>query len=246
MAEKRVPPDREIVERFVEHLRDKGRPDLKIDSWPEDDHPGQSVVEAIAGNLAIEHTSVDSLPEQRRIGEQFMDALGVLDHLPTAARLSINVPYELVTTGSDWEAYRLAVAHWIINVAPTLPDGRYDIKLPNTPLTCSAIKESDRAARVVLSRPIQDDQTLPQRVVQQITRKMKKLRRYKADGYTTVLILETRDQSLMNQHKMLEAVREGLGGSMPDGLDQLWFTEARGAYFFDFAKPIKEGHDVLD
>jgi hypothetical protein len=81
---------------------------------------------------------------------------------------------------------------------------------------------------------------------QQITRKVKKLRRYKADGYAPVLILETQDQSLMNQHKMLEAVREGLGGSMPEGFDQLWFTEARGAYFFDFAKPIREGHDVLD
>ena len=116
----------------------------------------------------------------------------------------------------------------IINVAPALPDGRYDIELPNTPLTCIAIKESDRPARVVISRPIQDDETLPQRVGHQITRKLKKLCRYKADGYSTVLILETQDQSLMNQHKMLEAVREGLGGSMPEGLDQLWFTEARG------------------
>jgi len=175
-----------------------------------------------------------------------MDALGVLDHLPVTARLSINVPYELVTIGSDWEAYRLAFAHWIINVAPTLPDGRYDIELPHTALTCIAIKQSDRPARVVISRPIQDDETLSQRVGQQITRKMKKLRRYKADGYATVLILEAQDHSLMNQHKMLEAVRKGLGGSMPEGLDQLWFTEARGAYFFDFAKPIREGHDVLD
>ena len=243
---KRIPPDREIVERFVEHLRDNGRPDLKIDSWPEDDHPGQSVVEATAGNLAIEHTSVDTLPDQRRIGEQFMDALGVLDHLPATARLSINVPYDPVTIGSDWEAYRLALAHWIINVAPALPDGRYDIELPNTSLTCIALKESDRPARVVISRPIQDDETLPQRVGHQITRKMKKLRRYKDEGYSTVLIPETQDQSLMNQHKMLEAVRQGLGGLMPEGLDQLWFTEARGAYFFDFAKPIRAGHDVLD
>jgi hypothetical protein len=245
-GKKRVPPDREIVERFVEHLRNDGHPDLKIDSWAEDDHPGESVVEAIAGRLAIEHTSVDTLPDQRRIGEQFMDALGVLDHLPTTARLSINVPYELVTIGSNWKAYRLALAHWIINVAPTLPDGRYDIELPNTSLTCIGVKESDRPARVVISRHIQYDETLPQRVAQQITRKMKKLRRYKADGYATVLILETQDQSLMNQHKMLEAVREGLGGSMPNGLDQLWFTEASGAYFFDFAKPIREGHDVLN
>jgi len=36
------------------------------------------------------------VPDQRRIGEQFMEALGVLAHLPATARLSINVPYELV------------------------------------------------------------------------------------------------------------------------------------------------------
>jgi len=153
MAEKkRIPPDREIVERFIEHLRDDGHPDLKIDSWPEDDHPGQSVVEAIAGKLAIEHTSVDTLPDQRRIGEQFMDALGVLDHLPATARLSINVPYELVTIGADWGAYRLVLAHWILNVAPRLSDGRYDIELPSTPLTCIGIKESDRPVGQQITR----------------------------------------------------------------------------------------------
>jgi hypothetical protein len=64
MPDKRIPPDRESVEAFVGHLHRHGHPDLKIDSWPQDDHPGQSVVEALAGNLAIEHTSVDTLPYQ--------------------------------------------------------------------------------------------------------------------------------------------------------------------------------------
>ncbi len=244
MADRRIPPDREIVARFVEHLQSKGYPDLRIDSWPEDDYPGQSVVEAIAGTLAIEHTSIDTLPEQRRIGEQFMEALAILELLPVKARLSIVVPYELVTVGSDWESYRLALAHWIVNLSPTLRDGRHDVRLPKTDLTCLALKQSAQPPGVILSRPIQDDHTLAQRVGQQITRKMKKLSRYKADGYTTVLILETHDQSLMNQHKMLEAVRTGVG-AMPDGLDQLWYTEAHGAYFFDFAEPIRTGSDDL-
>lgn len=51
MAEKkRVAPDREVVERFVEHLRDNGYGDLKIDSWLEDDHPGQQA----GGTLQLE------------------------------------------------------------------------------------------------------------------------------------------------------------------------------------------------
>jgi hypothetical protein len=71
-----------------------------------------------------------------------MDALGVLDHLPITARLSINIPYVLVTFGADWEAYRLALAHWILNVAPALSDGHHDIELPNTPLSFSVVQDS--------------------------------------------------------------------------------------------------------
>ena len=48
--------------------------------------PGESVVEAIAGKLAIEHTSVDTLPDQRRIGEQFMEALA-RSRIPAGHRL---------------------------------------------------------------------------------------------------------------------------------------------------------------
>jgi hypothetical protein len=32
----------------------------------------------------------------------------------------------------------------------------------------------------------------------------------------------------MNQYKMLEAVREAVGGKMPEGLDQIWYAEAGG------------------
>lgn len=98
----RVPADRAIVLRFVEHLRTDGRAALKVDCWPEDEHPGHSEIEAIAGDLAIEHTSIDTLPHQRRIGDHFEEALAILERLPACTRLAINVPYELVEVGTDW------------------------------------------------------------------------------------------------------------------------------------------------
>jgi hypothetical protein len=99
MTTERIPADRAVVLRFVAHLIEHGQPDLRVDHWLEDEHPGQSVVEAIAGPFAIEHTSVDTLPNQRGIGDQFQRALGVLEFLPVTARLRITVPYELVTAG---------------------------------------------------------------------------------------------------------------------------------------------------
>lgn len=97
-----------------------------------------------------------------------MEALAVLERLSVSARRSIVVPYELVTVGSDWEAYRLALAHWIARVSPTLEDGWYDIGLPNTDLTCRARRESTQPPVVVLSRSYQEDESLAQRVGLQI------------------------------------------------------------------------------
>lgn len=80
----RAPADRAIVLRFVEHLRTDGRAALKVDCWPEDENPGHSEIEAIAGDLAIEHTSIDTLPQQRRIGDHFEEALAILERLPAS------------------------------------------------------------------------------------------------------------------------------------------------------------------
>ena len=56
---------------------------------------------------------------------------------------------------------------------------------------------------------------------------------------------ETQDIALMNQYKMLEAVREAVGGKMPDGLDQIWYSEVGGYVFFDFTQAITTGSDEL-
>jgi hypothetical protein len=243
---KREPADRAIVLRFVAHLVENGYPDIKVDHWLEDEQPGQSVVEAIAGPFAIEHTSIDTVPEQRRIGQQFQKALGVLELLPVNARLQIVVPYELVQIGGDWKTHFMTLASWAVLTSPTLPDGNYQIPIPATGLECSAVKDSGRPAKIVLYRPAPDDDTLAPRLREQIQRKMEKLIRYKADRHTTVLIIETQDSALMNQHKMLEAARTAVGGQMPDGLDCLWYAEAGGHIFFDFTGPIASGNDVIE
>lgn len=242
----RVPADRTIVTRFVEYLSDERRPDLKVENirWPEDENPGQSEIEAIVGDLAIEHTSIDTIPEQRRDGEWFEAALAAVGRLSVPFRLQIQVPYELVRKGADWPAFEAGLVDWITNVAPGLPDGNHEFNLAATPLRLAATKSSNLKPGVFLRRPAPDDNTLPARVGDQIRRKLKKRALYKA-RHTTVLLLESKDQALMNQYKMLEAAREGIGGSLPEGLDQLWYAEAEGAWFFDFTAAILNGTDEL-
>src|SRR5215831_13611247 len=136
MTQNHEPADRAVVMRFIAHLVEHGHPNLKVDRWLDDEYPGHSVVEAIAGEFAIEHTSIDTLPDQRRIGEHFQKALGLLEGIPVAARLNIVVPYELVRVGGDWNSYFLALAQWALLTSPSLADGKYQIAIPGTELVC--------------------------------------------------------------------------------------------------------------
>lgn len=61
-----------------------------------------------------------------------------------------------------------------------------------------------------------------------------------------MLLLETKDGALMNQHKMLEAAREGMGGAMIPDVDQIWYVEAEGYGAIDLTSALVNGHDELE
>jgi len=156
------------------------------------------------------------------------------------------VPYELVQVGANWQPFFMTLAQWALLTAPSQDDGPHQIPMPGTDLQCTAHKDSGRPAKIVLYRPAPEDDTLPRRVGVQIDRKMKRIPRYKEEGHTTILLIETQDIALMNQYKMLEAVRTAIGGQLPDGLDQIWYAEAGGHVFMDFTGPISRGDDVIE
>jgi hypothetical protein len=168
-----------------------------------------------------------------------------LELLPVSARLTIIVPYELVTVGSDWSALRLALADWILHAAPSLPDGLHHIGMPERELRCTARKDSTGEPRVVLQRFAPDEAGLTARLGQQIRRKAAKLARYKKQGYTTVLLLETRDSALMHQYMMLEAVRECMHGALPPDVDQVWYVELEGRVAIDLTAALADAQDRL-
>lgn len=64
--------DHEVVEAFIAYLRDNGHPNLRVDRRPEEENRRSKDIEAIAGQFAIEHTSIDTLPNQRGKADWFM------------------------------------------------------------------------------------------------------------------------------------------------------------------------------
>jgi hypothetical protein len=240
--------DREVVEEFIAHLAAIGYPGLKIDNRPEDDtsvSPDMRI-DAIAGQFAIEHTTIDSLPNQRGKSDWFKRVVGGLEkELPKPPyRLNITFEYDAITIGQNWAAIREALKTWLIEDSPHLPDGLSTLEnLPNIPFRLRVKKQIARPPRLIFGRIAPEDESLPDRIRQQLDSKIKKLAPYQKDGLITVLLIESDDIAIMNERKMLDAIKSAYPDSLPPGVGEIWYVDTSipsEIEFRDFTKPVKE------
>ena len=92
-----------IVEEFVAHLRNHGHPALRIDSRPDVTNRRSRDIDAIAGDFAIEHTSIDSLSDQRRHAARFRRFVhGVTSELrkPPSFCIRLSIAHDAITVGN--------------------------------------------------------------------------------------------------------------------------------------------------
>lgn len=221
--------DRHVIDAFVANLRDHGQPGLQVDRRPDEENRGSPDIDAVAGTFAIEHTSIDTLPNQRRDSDWFMRAAGNLEKELEAAppfRLGITLEYDAVGIGQNWPAVRAALKSWVTNQASGLPEGRSLVEnSPGIPFRLHVVKSSERRPGVFFARFQPEDDTLPARVKAAFDRKAEKLARYQKPGVTTILLVENDDIALMNEWKMLEAIQMAFPMGLPPGVDQVWYAD---------------------
>jgi hypothetical protein len=230
--------DHHVIEIFVAHLRGHGHPQLRVEHWPDQDNRRSSDIDAIAGGFAIEHTSIDTLPNQRRDSDWFMRAVGGLEEQmeqPLTARFHITLEYSAVAIGQNWASIRAALKLWITEEAPRLPDGPSIVEnVPEIPFRLHILKSSARPPGLIFSRFEPKDDTLPMRLRTLIERKVEKLAPYNVRGFATILLIESDDIALMNEVKMRTAFQQAFPGGLPASLDQVWYadTSTDGAVLF--------------
>jgi len=237
--------DKAIVDAFISYLRQKGYPNLKVERRPEEENRNSSDIEAIAGPFAIEHTSIDTIINQRRDSDWFFKAVGGLEELTQqlTCRLSITIPYEGVQIGQDWSKVRESFKAWIMNASPTLPDGMHIVSNEaGIPFEFHVKKSSERKPGLFFARFAPEDNSLPERIRLHLARKAQKLKPYKKQGYATILLVESDDIALMNENIMLDAIRRGFSNHLPEGVDQLWYSDTTivdELLFYDFTESIQ-------
>ena len=222
--------DSEVIDEFVAYLVKNGHPGLKIERRPEVENRESADIDAIAGPFAIEHTSIDTLPNQRRNSARLMKVLGDLEQelnpLPFKFNLFVSIEYDAITKGQDWSAIKQALRRWTLNESPLLKDGHHVCNnIPGIPFTLHVDKAATNPpGRLSSSRFDPNDRTLPCRIKKLFDRKAKKLAKYQGCGKTAILLIESYDWALMNEPKMVAAIRDAYRNGLPSGVDKFWYA----------------------
>ena len=66
---------------------------------------------------------------------------------------------------------------------------------------------------------------MPDRIFEQFERKAHNLSKYRDKGFTTILLIESDDLTLMDDMLMLESIKTAYPKGLPVGVDKIWFAD---------------------
>ena len=221
--------NRKLVNEFVAHLQKCHAPNLKIEYYPDERNRNTSDIDAVAGQFAIEHTSIDTIPNQRLNSARFLKVIGNLEQEFANLPFYLGIKFEesAITTGQNWLGISEALKSWILEDAPNLSVNNLDTphNIPGIPFTIYVTKNTDPSGRLSFHRFDPDDNTLPNRIKDLFNRKAVKLKKYQRDGKTTLLLVENNDIALMSDYKLLNAIQQAYPEGLPDGIDEIWYAD---------------------
>jgi len=221
--------DKELISLFVGYLAQNGRPGITVTAWPDEKNRRSSDIDAIAGPFAIEHSSVDTVPNQRRDSAWFVQVVKALEDefdSNLTFRLNLTFPYEAIQSGQDWSGITDALRVWLLNEAPNLAMGMHTVRgVSGIPFEFHVTKKISNRSGLIFGRFIPNDQTFPNRLREKLAQRVDKLSRYKNKGKTTILLVESDDIALMNDGIMWDGLRSAYPEGMPEGLDEIWFAD---------------------
>lgn len=114
-------------------INTRAHPELVVDRWPDKENRTEPEIDAVAGDFAIEHTSVDSVTDQRQRSASYLRVVGGLDPLlkkHVGCGFTVTLEFDAIGRGLDWSRARASLEKWIEEEAPLLQDGSHEVVLP--------------------------------------------------------------------------------------------------------------------
>jgi len=216
-----VEQEEKVIRHWVALRRAEG---LEVESPQWLDRGQDGDIDALARPFAIEHTSVDALPRQRRVRAQFAEVSEGFREAPfDSGRLRLSIDY-IDFTSVDHDKLLVSLKQWLRREAPRLPEGASKGQcLGDLPVHWWAFFSSDRPAGAALGLGVDTDSISSSHIKDLLRRKANKLQSYKRRSFVTVLIVESDDLALMGAGTFL---RMCAGESLKlEPVDELWFAD---------------------
>ena len=221
--------DKLVIATFVDLRARTDYPGLRIERWPDEENRDSSDIDAIAGPLAIEHTSIDTVENERRDSAWFTKVVQPLESslgTKLSFRLKIILEYSAIAQGQDWGAIRESIGVWIQTEAQVLGDGSHLVDLQTVPFAFRAVKSSTRPPRLAFSRYAPEGSSFANGIKSQVERKASSFSAaYRQADYVTVLLLESADIALMSEELLLAGLRDAFPLGIPADIDEVWYAD---------------------
>ncbi|HWF61356.1 MAG TPA: hypothetical protein VN666_13740 [Nitrospira sp.] len=123
--------------------------------------------------VAIEHTSIDFLPHQRRDDARFDEIFGLLEkEFRTRSEFSgcISISFGAMPSGVNWDAVREALRKWISREVPSLDNGTTEHHIDGVPFSIRVRKPSS-ISQLWFAREATDDSKFADRLLNLVHKK---------------------------------------------------------------------------
>lgn len=228
-----------VIREFVIHLSKTKGIQLVITCWPDKVNRLKEDIDAIAEGsgiqIAIEHTSINTVPKQREDSARFMKVLGGLGAelcIKVTDRIRVTVDFYSVPNKISWSKLRQTLKDWLEKKIPALPNGSDYYDIPGLPFKAHINKQASEKPSFRVARFDPKDETLSERIADSIMRKTQKLVPYKEQGFKTILLIENDDIGLMNPELMISSVKTAMQGNLQlegikieDIVDEIWYSD---------------------
>ena len=223
--------EKKVIKEVLKYISKKINQPYRIISYPDEVNRNSPACDMLVsfGNkkFAIEHTSIDSIPNQRRDNNRFIKLLSPLiielnGKFPTPGhyKLIINIDIIPALNKSNGSKIYQSIKEWCKKIAPTLSmGGTYSGKkhfkrgkIPGVPFELTLYKSLRRDGEFRIGRfsPEQIEEKRKEVLKQALCSRGEKVINYKKEGYHTILILESNDRALANFNDIGDALNNAV------------------------------------
>jgi len=233
--------EKKVIIEVLKYISKKTNQPYRIISYPDEVNRKSPACDMLVsfGNkkYAIEHTSIDSIPNQRRDNNRFIKLLSPLENeldnkLPTHGHYQLVIDMDVIPAlnRSNGSKIYQSIKDWCIKIAPTLSMGgtHSDKKhfkrdrIPGVPfeITLYRWRRRDGEFRIARFSSEQLEEKRKEVLKQALCSRGEKVANYKREGCHTILILESNDRALANfndiDNALNNAVEELKNIELPD------------------------------